>query len=59
MRGRQGSTLVGLRLLYLIFIRHLGWIVLLGRSNRSKDIEILVLRYQLAVLRRQVLSAVV
>lgn len=28
--------------------------VLLGRSDRSKDIEILVLRHQLAVLRRQV-----
>jgi hypothetical protein len=31
-----------------------GWLVLLGRSDRSKDIEILVLRHQLAVLRRQV-----
>jgi hypothetical protein len=40
--------------LYLIFIRLLGWLVLLGRSSRSKDIEILILRHQLAVLRRQV-----
>jgi len=40
--------------LYLIFIRLLGWLVLLGRSSRSKDIEILVLRHQLAVLRRQI-----
>jgi hypothetical protein len=31
--------------LYLIFIRLLGWLVLLGRSSRSKDIEILVLRH--------------
>jgi hypothetical protein len=45
---------VGLRLLYLIFVRLLGWLALLGRSDRSKDIEILVLRRQLAVLRWQV-----
>jgi hypothetical protein len=39
---------------YLIFVRVLGRLVLVGRSDRSKDIEILVLRHQLAVLRRQV-----
>ena len=45
---------MALRLLYLTFIRLLSWLALLGRSSRSKDIEILVLRHQLAVLRRQV-----
>jgi hypothetical protein len=29
-------------------------LVLRGRSDRSKDVEILVLRHQLAILRRQV-----
>jgi putative transposase len=37
-----------------MFIRSLGWLVLLSRSDRSKDIEILVLRHQLGVLQRQI-----
>ncbi|MCW2938410.1 MAG: Integrase catalytic region [Actinomycetia bacterium] len=45
---------MALRLIYLIFVRFLGGLALLTRSGIAKDVEILVLRHQLAVLRRQV-----
>jgi putative transposase len=44
---------VALRFLYLALIGLVGWLVLLGWSDRSKDNEILVLSHQLLVLQRQ------
>ena len=35
-----------------MFVRLCGWLVLLGRSSASKDAELLVMRHEIAVLRR-------
>ena len=44
---------MSLRLLYLIFARLCGWLVLLSQSSASKNYaELLVLRHEVAVLRR-------
>src|SRR4051812_37789346 len=40
------------RLAYLIFDRFLHWLLLLGRTSSSKDIELLVLRHEVAVFRK-------
>ena len=44
---------MALQLIYLVFSKLLSWMVLRTRSDTTKDIEILVLRHQLAVLRRR------
>ena len=40
------------RLVYLMLVRVLSWLALLARSDTAKDVEILVLRHEVAVLRR-------
>jgi putative transposase len=45
---------VGVRLLYLIFRQVMAWLGLLARSAQSKNAEILVLRHEVSVVRRQI-----
>jgi hypothetical protein len=45
-------AIVSLRLLYLIFQQMLRLVLLLGRTSSIKDVELLVLRHEIAVLRR-------
>ena len=47
------SNAVALRVIYLAFIRILGLLLLLSRAQRAKDVELLALRHEVAVLRRQ------
>jgi putative transposase len=42
---------VTFRLTYLMLARVLSWLALLTRSDAAKDVEILALRHEVAVLR--------
>ena len=44
---------MSLRLLYLVFCHIAGWLALLTHTSAAKDVEILILRHENAVLRRQ------
>ena len=53
--GRQRFGMIAtmsLRLLYLAFQHVLGLLTLLGRTSTTKNVELLVLRHEVAVLRR-------
>ena len=41
-------------MLYLLATRIFAWLVLLSRSSAAKEAEILILRHEVAMLRRQV-----
>ncbi|MGW9031752.1 transposase [Streptomyces sp. NPDC055722] len=49
----ESSDCMALRMLYLIFLRLVGLLLLLSRSQDAKDRELLALRHENAVLRRQ------
>jgi hypothetical protein len=51
--GTRHDPLMALQLIYVTFAKLLAWMVLRTRSDTTKEIEILVLRHQLAVLQRR------
>ncbi len=54
MSGRRGGNAewVTLRLAYLTFSQLMQWAVFMARDSAAKDAELLILRYEVAVLRR-------
>src|SRR6185312_692673 len=50
---RRHDLPVALKLIYQMFAKVLSWMVLRTRSDAAKEIEILLLRHQLAVLQRR------
>src|SRR5512133_837175 len=53
-RSRRSGMIatMSLRLLYLIFQQMLRLVLLMGRTSATKDVELLVPRHEVAVLRR-------
>lgn len=49
---RGGTHGCSFGLVYLTLVRVLSWLTLLARADAAKDIEILMLRHEVAVLRR-------
>ena len=50
--AQHDRSAVALGLAYLMLVRVLCWLALLARSDTAKDAEILMLRHEVAVLRR-------
>jgi hypothetical protein len=45
---------VVVRIVYMLLVKVFAWLALLARSDAAKDVEILILRHEVTVLRRQV-----